>query len=75
MIYFFFDKEKMEHEKDLERWWMHLTKPSMVSTLKEHLYFFLLLGFLCSNPEKAEFIEQYWLVGILGQAWVCELCT
>ena len=54
---------------------MHLTKPSMVSTLKEHLYFFLLLGFLCSNPEKAEFIEQYWLVGILGQAWVCVLCT
>ena len=32
-----------------------------------------LLRFLCSNPEKAEIIEQYWLVGIFGQAWVC--CT
>ena len=42
---------------------------------KRTFVLFLLLGFLCSNPEKAEFIEQYWLVGILGQAWVCVLCT
>ena len=37
---------------------------------KRTFVLFCFLGFLCSNPEKAEFIEQYWLVGILGHAWV-----
>ena len=65
MIYFFFDKEKMEHEKDLERWWMHLTKPSMVSTLKEHLYFFCCWDFFVQIQKSWD----YWAILVSRYIW------
>ena len=40
---------------------------------KRTFVLFFVVGISLFKSKKTEIIEQYWLVGIFGQAWVC--CT